>query len=301
MEQEISQTIPLYKRILSSFIFRVIFSLSVIAALYFGIGYGSSFLIVSEASGIIALAASGIVILLLYSLFFRKYEKRKVEELSPSKFPKWFTLGFLISYVLMMLSAVIFIILDAYRIKGFDWGLFVYLGFAYQFLVAVGEETIFRGVIYRMIEKKGGTLLALLISSFIFGFMHIWNPNATVWSSIAISVEAGLLLGIAYTYSGNLWLPIGIHCTWNFCIGTLLGLPVSGVYMGDGTIFSPGYNPHNPIIGGNFGPENSVIVVIFTTLISCIFIYRCIKTNKWIPFKRNNVPLEIAEENVVNR
>ncbi|WP_369812159.1 CPBP family intramembrane glutamic endopeptidase [Mycobacterium tuberculosis] len=44
----------------------------------------------------------------------------------------------------------------------------------------------------------------------------ITNPGATWFSSVAIAVEAGILLGAAYMLTRRLWLAIGIHAAWNF-------------------------------------------------------------------------------------
>ena len=57
---------------------------------------------------------------------------------------------------------------------------------------------------------------ALGISALIFGFAHMINPSASIWSSVAIAIEAGVLLGAAYKYTNSLWFPIGIHWAWNF-------------------------------------------------------------------------------------
>ena len=72
--------------------------------------------------------------------------------------------------------------------------------------VAVGEEILFRGVLFRWIDEKWGFIAALVVSALLFGFMHLGQPGSSWWSSLAIAIEAGLLLGAAYKYSGTLWL-----------------------------------------------------------------------------------------------
>ena len=57
--------------------------------------------------------------------------------------------------------------------------------------VAVGEEIICRGVIFRLIDERWNTWVALLVSALLFGWMHISSDNATWWSSMAISIEGG--------------------------------------------------------------------------------------------------------------
>ena len=81
---------------------------------------------------------------------------------------------------------------------------------------AAAEELLFRGVIFRLVEEWAGTWIALAVSAVIFGFAHAANPGATWISTIAIALEAGVLLGAAFVVTRNLWFPIGLHFAWNF-------------------------------------------------------------------------------------
>src|SRR5262249_14034479 len=93
---------------------------------------------------------------------------------------------------------------------------------------SVSEEVLVRGIVSRSTEEALGSWLALLISATLFGLGHIGNPHATVWSALAISIEAGVLLAAAYMLTGRLWLPIGLHAAWNFTEGGLFGAATSG-------------------------------------------------------------------------
>ena len=101
--------------------------------------------------------------------------------------------------------------------------------------VAVFEETIFRGVIFRLAESRYGSLAALVLSSAVFGLLHLLNVAAEpipldqkLLGPVLICLEAGLLLGAAYMATRRLWLPIGIHWAWNFFEGPVYGTDVSG-------------------------------------------------------------------------
>ncbi|HEY2339355.1 MAG TPA: CPBP family intramembrane glutamic endopeptidase, partial [Steroidobacteraceae bacterium] len=74
---------------------------------------------------------------------------------------------------------------------------------------AVGEEIVFRGVVFRRLEAALGTSVALLISAGVFGLLHAGNAGASWTSTLAIALESGVLLGIAYAATRSLWLPIG--------------------------------------------------------------------------------------------
>ena len=165
-----------------------------------------------------------------------------------------------------------------YKIGGIgnDWtalakSLFTFL------VVAVGEEVLFRGIVFRLLDQQWGTVVALILSALLFGFVHITNDNATVWSSVAIAVEAGLLLGAAYKWSGNLWLPIGIHWAWNFFQGPVFGFAVSG--NDTSSLIKPVIEGSEWLTGGTFGAEASIPAFVTGLIFTALFLYWSWKRN----------------------
>ncbi|MFN2119570.1 MAG: lysostaphin resistance A-like protein [Anaerolineales bacterium] len=133
------------------------------------------------------------------------------------------------------------------------------LGFLAVFvLVGWSEELMSRG--YHLQTLASGLNLGwgLVLSSAVFGVLHLANPHAT-WASAAGIFLAGLFLGYAYIRTRQLWLSIGLHIGWNFFEGVVFGFPVSGldVYRLVTTRVS------GPALwtGGAFGPEAGLIVV----------------------------------------
>lgn len=130
-------------------------------------------------------------------------------------------------------------------------------------LPGVLEEILFRGILFRHLEDFGGTWFALALTSALFGVAHIFNPNATFFSSFAIAVEAGILLGGAYMLTRSLWAPIGLHAAWNFTQGQVFDVPVSGI---DGTgLVEAKLSGPELLSGGTFGLEASVIALVIAT------------------------------------
>ena len=111
------------------------------------------------------------------------------------------------------------------------------------------------------------------ISGLVFGLVHITNDNATLWSSIAIALEAGLLLGAAYKWAGSLWFPIGIHWAWNFSQGNIFGFAVSGNDSGASLIQATIDGPQW-LTGGAFGAEASVISMVVGLAVTAVFVRR---------------------------
>ncbi|HXX30975.1 MAG TPA: CPBP family intramembrane glutamic endopeptidase [Myxococcaceae bacterium] len=129
--------------------------------------------------------------------------------------------------------------------------------------VAVAEEVLARGVLLRLFEQALGTWAALGLSALLFGFGHLGNPGATVFSSVAIAVEGGILLGAAYVASRSLWLPIGMHIGWNFFEGPVLGARVSGNWVP--SLVAARFTGSPWLTGGPFGPEAGIPVLVLGT------------------------------------
>lgn len=137
-------------------------------------------------------------------------------------------------------------------------------------LPAFTEELLFRGILFRWIEEFAGSWVALAVTSVLFGLAHIFNPGATWFSSFAIAVEAGLLLGGAYMLTRSLWMPVGLHAAWNFAEGPIFGVPVSGGPSA-GLIHASISGPQL-VTGGSFGLEASVIAVAVATTAGIAFV-----------------------------
>ncbi|MGH8025789.1 MAG: lysostaphin resistance A-like protein, partial [Pseudoxanthomonas sp.] len=147
----------------------------------------------------------------------------------------------------------------------------------------ITEEIVSRGILFRLTEEGLGTWIALLVSALFFGFAHSFNPGATVWSSVAISIEAGLLFGLLYHVTRSLWWCIGLHAGWNFVQGAVFGIPVSGIKV-DGLFDSQLQGP-DWLDGGGFGAEASVLTVLTCGIVSLLLLRRMLRTRTAIaPF-----------------
>jgi membrane protease YdiL (CAAX protease family) len=168
--------------------------------------------------------------------------------------------GFLLGAVLVSAIVGVLAIAGSYRIQGL-WPLPAHISRAGLFglaivgllCVSVGEEVKNRGILFRLLEQSLGTWVAIGLSALLFGFAHWRNPGATVWSSLAIAFEGGVLLAALYAATRSLWVPIGVHWGWNLFEGPVWGAAVSGNSIGvwlRGLLSGPGW-----LTGGVFGPE----------------------------------------------
>jgi CAAX protease family protein len=144
-------------------------------------------------------------------------------------------------------------------------------------IVAIAEESLLRGYVLRNLMISFNKYIALILSSILFSLMHGFNPNIDLFALTNIFL-AGILLGLSYIHTKNLWFPIALHLSWNL-FQTLFGFNVSG--QDTYSIIEFSLSEKNIINGGAFGFEGSILSVIFMiiTIILIEFYYRKVKTN----------------------
>ncbi len=174
--------------------------------------------------------------------------------------------GFLLGCVLISLVIGIMSLCGIYQLLGLSRHFSPWLPLFSFLCVAVFEETIFRGVIFRLTESRHGSLAALVLSSAVFGLLHLLNVagepiplDQKLLGPVLICLEAGLLLGATYMTTRRLWLPIGIHWAWNFFEGPVYGTQVSGNAAERNALVNASLHGPFWLSGGSFGPEASVI------------------------------------------
>lgn len=145
-------------------------------------------------------------------------------------------------------------------------------------IVAIAEEVLFRGYILRNLMYSFNKYVALIVSSLLFAMAHGFNPNMS-WFSYLDLFLAGLLLGISYIYTKNLWYPIALHFSWNF-FQTLFGFNVSGQDFY--SLIELKITNKNIINGGDFGFEGSILSIMAQVLLIAAlwYYYENVKTKK---------------------
>jgi membrane protease YdiL (CAAX protease family) len=170
------------------------------------------------------------------------------------------------------------------------------LGFAALLLLAdaVLEEVLFRGVLFRLIEEFAGTWIALVVSAALFGLAHAANPGATRFSSLAVALEAGVLLGAAFVVTRNLWFPIALHFAWNFFEGPVYGSQVSGHQFLTSAFVARITGP-TMLTGGRFGPEAGLFALV-TCLVAAVALLAYARRRSLIvpPMAGERIPLKKA-------
>ncbi|WP_332878889.1 CPBP family intramembrane glutamic endopeptidase [Massilia sp. S19_KUP03_FR1] len=154
--------------------------------------------------------------------------------------------------------------------------------FTDMMFVALIEEILFRGVIFRLCERSQGTWLAIVISALLFGLAHLPNEGMTAFA-VGNTVIAGVMFAAAYLQSRRLWLPIGLHFSWNFVSDGVLSLPTSG-NAAHGLLQLRLTGP-DWLTGGAYGLEGSVVTLILMTVVSAILLLRAMREGQCIKLR----------------
>ena len=228
---------------------------------------------------------TGLVVAVLaivsYTYLFKFYEKREITEFSKNGVLKSLTIGIILGVVLQSLTILVIYLKGSYSIISINPILFLVPPLTMAFTSSIFEETLMRGIIFRITEEKLGSYFALIITAVLFGAMHLANPNSSLIAAIGLAIQAGLLLASAYIYSRNLWFPIAIHFAWNFTQSAIFGANVSGNTISK-TLITSKIEGAEWFTGGKFGPEGSIQATVFCLIATIILLTLSHKEGKII-------------------
>jgi len=128
-------------------------------------------------------------------------------------------------------------------------------------IVGFGEELLFRGYLFQSLVEGTSRLIAVLVFAVFFAFVHMKNPDVTPVALANIAL-AGVWLSAAYFKTRGLWMPIGLHFSWNFFQSTIFSFPVSGLKLHDRQLGVLSDNGPAWLTGGQFGPEGGVLATV---------------------------------------
>lgn len=236
--------------------------------------------------------SSFLFLIFAYSLYVKYIEKRKAYELLIKHSLNEFGKGFLITAVLVFIVVAFLYVLGSYQISEWNSNKLIAIDLFMKFLMgALIEEILFRLIVFKLTEELLGTWFAFGIQVLFFGFSHVLNENATIFTSFAVVIIGGVLYTAAFMYKRRLWIVLGLHTGWNFLQSGVFGMPNSGSpYEG---LIIPSIQGKGWITGGSFGIEASYIAILLCLIVGVYFIMKAIKANQivqpvWIR-KRSNV------------
>ena len=229
---------------------------------------------------LVAGTATAVLALFVYGWVVRRTERREVTELARAGSGARLARGMLIGFAMFAAVIANIALMGGYHVEG--WGSATgALGLpGFMAAAAVTEELLFRGVLFRIVEERTGTWIAVLLTGVVFGAMHLANPDATLWGATAIAIEAGFMLAACYAAFRDLWVPIGLHFGWNFAAGGIFSVVVSGNGASEGLLDAT-MSGTTLVTGGDFGPEGSLSAVAAGAALAVGFM--------WLAYRRGQV------------
>jgi membrane protease YdiL (CAAX protease family) len=153
-----------------------------------------------------------------------------------------------------------------FRITSLDdkLGFIVFYGIVEEFFF---RSLLLSGLVVALGQRKW---LAIFISAALFGLNHLGNPGASYISAFGNAL-GGIIYGMAFLGGKNFWLPLGLHLSWNFTQGPILGFYVSGVYLGG--LLTLKTTGSDLLTGGAYGPEAGLVGMAFRFVIMAMVYY----------------------------
>ena len=218
----------------------------------------------SPVTGVAIAIALSLAVMVVYFAWGKFVERREVTELSLQGAGREFGTGGLIGAGLYVACVLLLMLLGMYKIEGLNPVAIMIPGIAMAVKSAFFEELLFRGVLFRSVEAMAGSWIAVVVSSLLFGYLHLLNPGATIGGATYIAIEGGLLFSAAYLVTRRMWLTTGLHMVWNYVQSAVFSGIVSGGVMLDG-LFKTKVEGPDFVTGGSFGMEESLGALIFCT------------------------------------
>lgn len=222
-----------------------------------------SFVVEPEAAMAVLYTIAAPVVLLSSWACLRLFDNRPLAAVGVGFDRPWALHGIgggLLGAVLLGLCVVLFRISGWSETTGLPGGVIPWagllIGAVHTLGLAIHEEVQCRGYAFQLLARWNPAV-AVVLAGLFFVAMHLPNPGGMTWSAMLNMFLLHLLLTACYWRTRSLWLPIGVHFGWNYMLGYVLGLPVSGAVY-SATAFST-ETSLNIWTGNAFGPEGGLI------------------------------------------
>ncbi|GHT01480.1 hypothetical protein AGMMS49525_02300 [Bacteroidia bacterium] len=217
--------------------------------------------------------------LLITMVFMRYFDKLPFKALGfwRKGYHKEIVRGLIMGATLIGIGTLCLLLLHQIEFVKADFQLTYFMSVPFSLImVAFTEEIVCRGYILRNLMQLCNKYIALAISSFLFSLLHLLNiiEGGFSWLHLLQIFLAGILIGLSYIYTKNLWFPIAFHFSWNLVQGYVFGFNVSGnEYY---SLIGQQRFEDNLLNGGSFGFEGSILctILILVTIVSFFLCFR---------------------------
>lgn len=218
--------------------------------------------------------------MITYRIYTSATENRKAHEISFYKFLPEIGFGALIAFLIMTFFVMLISIPGYYSVEEFNsFGNVIFMFFD-QLKVGFIEELLFRVIIFKLSEELFGSWTAIAVQGILFGFAHAGNPNATIYTTMALILSFSIFFGTAYMITRRIWFVMGFHWSWNFFQAGIYGIQNSGHTQP--SLITPVIEGPVWITGGDWGAELSIISVIILFTLGIYFVKIAYSNNQFM-------------------
>ncbi len=214
-----------------------------------------------------------------YSLYTKYVESREPLEFNSKKWIYEYASGLTIGGGIIIFIVLMLSVSGFYHVEHIN-SPFVLVTSIFRYSIgAFIEELIFTIILYKLVEEFAGSVVSIIVTSLLFGFMHYGNYNATVLSSLYTAI-AHILLLAPFILTRRIWMIWGLHFGWNFFQTGVFGINNSGMVQ-DGFITAKITGPEW-LTGGEYGVEISYLSLIIQVIIAVLIMKQAIKSRQLV-------------------
>lgn len=141
-------------------------------------------------------------------------------------------------------------------------------------MAGAAEEALFRGYPLQTFTRAKLAWVGVVVTSVAFAVAHLGNPNVSKGLPFINTAIAGVWFAVAFLRTRSMWLPVGLHWSWNWIQAAFLGIPVSGNQRFASTPLLHAMNAGpNWLTGGAYGIEGGVACTV-ALIISTVVVWR---------------------------
>ena len=218
-----------------------------------------------------------IMLIIIYCVFIKKQTLSSLG-ITKNRFHINYFIGALIGLAMIFSTFVINFLFGSISVtinpNGINWTTIILFLFGFM-IQGFNEEILCRGFLMNAIASKKGPLAGILLNSVFFGALHLLNSGVTFLSFANLTLF-GIVFSLVFYKTNNLWVVGAMHSMWNFFLGPIWGVEVSGLSILSSVFKSIPIEGKHLINGGSFGFEGGLVVTIVLTisLIICISIIK---------------------------
>lgn len=208
-------------------------------------------------------------------LWIRFVEKRSFSSIGfwEVQWMRKYLRGALIGFVFISIPVIVLVLTGIVKLQMQQitaTAIFGIVGSLIAFLIqGATEEIIVRGWLFPVISVRSRIWVGIIVTSFLFGFLHLLNPGITILS-ISNIILVGVFAAFYVLKDSSLWGICAWHSIWNWAQYNVYGFAVSGMTIYSTPLFKPVTNGSEVLHGGSFGIEGSIITTIMLSIASIV-------------------------------